>query len=413
MIFTVPFEISARGPEAFRAYQKALKHGKICDRRVPVMIVGQDRSGKTSLKKSLKGELFDPDEDSTMGIEVDPSLCQVTTEVWKARENLESPDEVALDGKFEHHAARLIQRDLMEQQSREEMQKRTHRSDEQKRHSEKVKKDPKQRRESIHQTQVSHTRKDALNVGNTVNKPLNEKVVKSNTKKIPDVATNESGSSKTPAAPEHKGSSLEKASTLPKEIQKLLHAKFKAMEDDDAIEFVLWDFAGQSVFYTTHVLFLSQIAMYILTHDLSKELDAKAVPLVKCDMYERVVSDSKCERTNMDFVHHWLMSIHAFTSSDPESSNSNAKHLPPKLPAVFLVGTHADKCTNPRRVLMEIFSNLEGKCYVGHVMREVFTVDNTRSGSEQGEDEGVKRLRQAILQAAQQLPHVKKEIPLR
>ena len=396
MIFTVPFEISVRGPEALRAYQKALRDGKTCDRRVPVMIIGQDRSGKTSLKKSLKGELFNPDEDSTIGIEVDPSLCQVTTEVWKARENLESPDEkVAMEGKFAHHAARLIQKNLIEQQSRKETRKRKLQSD---------------HKES--EPQVSHTRKDTLNTVNTVNKPLNEKVVKSNTKKIPDVASNESGSSKTAAAPEHKGSSLEEASTLPEEIQKLLPAKFESMEDDDAIEFLLWDFAGQSVFYTTHVLFLSQIAMYILTHDLSKELDAKAVPLVKCDMYERVVSDSKCERTNMDFVHHWLMSVHAF-SLDPESSNSNAKHLPPKLPAVFLVGTHADKCANPRRVLMEIFSNLEGKCYVGHVMREVFTVDNTRSGSEQGEDEGVKRLRQAILQAARQLPHVKKEIPLR
>ena len=412
MIFTVPFEILARGPEALRAYQKALKDGKTYDRRVPIMIVGQDRSGKTSLKKSLKGELFNPDEDSTIGIEVDPSLCQVTTEVWKARENLESPDEVAIDDKFEHHAARLIQRDLMEQQSREESQKRKHSSDEQKRHSERERKDPKQRRESIRQTQVSHTRKDTLNTVSTVNKPSNEKVVKSSAKKIPDVASNESGSSKTPAAPEHKGSSLEEASTLPEEIQKLLPAKFKAMEDDDTIEFVLWDFAGQSVFYTTHVLFLSQIAMYILTHDLSKELDAKAVPLVKCDMYERVVSDSKCERTNMDFVHHWLMSVHAF-SLDPESSNSNAKHLPPKLPAVFLVGTHADKCTNPRKVLMDIFSNLEGKSYDAHLVHEVFTVDNTRSGSEQGEDEAVKRLRQAILQAARQLPHVKKDIPLR
>ena len=405
MIFTVPFEILARGPEALIAYQKALRDGKICDRRVPVMIVGQDRSGKTSLKKSLKGELFNPDEDSTIGIEVDPSLCQVTTEVWKARENLESPDEVAMEGNFEYHAARLTQKNLIEQQSREETRKRKLQSD----HKES---EPKQRKESIHQTQVSLTRKDTLNTVNTVNKPLNEKVVKSNTKKIPDVATNESGSSKTPAAPEHKGSSLEEASTLPEEIQKLLPAKFKAMEDDDTIEFVLWDFAGQSVFYTTHVLFLSQIAMYILTHDLSKELDAKAVPLVKCDMYERVVSDSKCERTNMDFVHHWLMSVHAF-SLDPESSNSESEHLPPKLPAVFLVGTHADKCTNPKRILMEILSNLEGKCYVDHLVRDVFTVDNTLSGSEQGEDEGVKRLRQAILQVARQLPHVKKDIPLR
>ena len=378
MFFTVPFEISARGPEALRAYQKALKDGKTYDRRVPVMIVGQNRSGKTSLKKSLKGELFNPDEDSTIGIEVDPSLCQVTTEVWKARENLESPDEVAMEGSFEYHAARLTQKNLIEQQSREETRKRKLQSD----HKES---EPKQRRESIRQTQVSH---------------------------IPDVASNESGSSKTPAAPEHKGSSLEKASTLPEEIQKLLPAKFKAMEDDDTIEFVLWDFAGQSVFYTTHVLFLSQIAMYILTHDLSKELDAKAVPLVKCDMYERVVSDSKCERTNMDFVHHWLMSVHAF-SLDPESSNSKSEHLPPKLPAVFLVGTHADKCTNPKRILMEIKSNLEGKSYEDHLVQKVFTVDNTRSGSEQGEDEGVKTLRQAILQVARQLPHVKKEIPLR
>ena len=402
MIFTVPFEISARGPEALRAYQKALKNGKICDRRVPVMIVGQDRSGKTSLKKSLKGELFNPDEDSTMGIEVDPSLCQVTTEVWKARENLESPDEVAMEGNFEYHAARLTQKNLIEQQSREETQKGKLQSD----HKES---EPKQRKENISQTQVLQT---TLNTVNTVNKPFNEKVVKSNTKKIPDVASNESGSSKTPAAPEHKGSSLEKASTLPEEIQKLLPAKFKAMEDDDTIEFVLWDFAGQSVFYTTHVLFLSQIAMYILTHDLSKELDAKAVPLVKCNMYERVVSDSKCEKTNMDFVHHWLTSVHAF-SSDPESSNSESEQLPPKLPAVFLVGTHADKCTNPRKVLMEIKSNLEGKSYDDHLVQKVFTVDNTRSGSEQGEDEGVKRLRQAILQVARQLPHVKKDIPLR
>ena len=399
-------EILARGPLALKAYQKALKDGIICDRRVPVMIVGQDRSGKTSLKKSLKGELFNPDEDSTIGIEVDPSLCQVTTEVWKARENLESPDEkVAMEGSFEHHAARLTLKNLIEQQSREKTRKRKLQND----HKES---EPKQRKESIRQTQVSCTRKDTLNTVNTVNKPLNEKVVQSNTKKIPDVASNECGSSKTPAAPEHKGSSLEKASKLPEGIQKLLPAKFKAMEDDDAIEFFLWDFAGQSVFYTTHVLFLSQIAMYILTHDLSKELDAKAVPLVKCDMYERVVSDSKCERTNMDFVHHWLMSVHAF-SLDPESSNSESEHLPPKLPAVFLVGTHADKCTNPRRILMEVLSNLEGKSYVDHLVQTVFTVDNTRSGSEQGEDEGVKRLRQAILQVARQLPHVKRKIPLR
>ena len=399
-------EISARGPEALRAYKKALKDGKASDHRVPVMIVGQDRSGKTSLKKSLKGELFDPEENSTLGIEVDPSLYQVTTEVWTARENIESSDEkVAMDGKFEHHAARFMQRDLMEQQSGKENKKR-------KLHSDEPTREPKRKKENVSQIKVSHStsRKDTRKTLAVVNKS-NDNIVKSNIKKLPEAAINDGGFSKMHDTPEHKRSSPNKISAVPDEVQKLLHAELE--EFDDTIEFVFWDFAGQSVFYTTHVLFLSQIAMYILTHDLSKELDAKAVPLVKCDMYERVVSDSKCERTNMDFVHHWLMSIHAFSAYPESISSSNLEHLPPKLPAVFLVGTHADKCTNPRKVPMEILSNLEGKSYEGHLVREVFTVDNTRSGGQEGEDEAVKRLQQAILQVARQLPHVKKDIPLR
>ena len=38
---------------------------------MPVIIIGQDRTGKTSLKRSLKGELFNPFEQSTEGIETD------------------------------------------------------------------------------------------------------------------------------------------------------------------------------------------------------------------------------------------------------------------------------------------------------------------------------------------------------
>ena len=41
------------------------------------MLIGQDRAGKTSLKKSLIGLPFDPKENSTEGIEVDPSVFQL------------------------------------------------------------------------------------------------------------------------------------------------------------------------------------------------------------------------------------------------------------------------------------------------------------------------------------------------
>ena len=61
--------------------------------RVPIMIIGQERSGKTSLKKSLKGQMFNSKEKSTDGIELDPSsYCSITTENWRTGEIKEEPD---------------------------------------------------------------------------------------------------------------------------------------------------------------------------------------------------------------------------------------------------------------------------------------------------------------------------------
>jgi len=76
----VPPEILARGVLALEAYNDALSVGTTCDRRVPVMLIGQYHSGKTSLKRSLKGEVFRPDENTTVGIDVDPAHFEVSTE---------------------------------------------------------------------------------------------------------------------------------------------------------------------------------------------------------------------------------------------------------------------------------------------------------------------------------------------
>ena len=86
---SVPLDIQARGPLATEVYNRELKKGKGYARRVPIMIIGQARTGKTSLKKSLKGESFDPDEGSTKGIETDPSYFKVTTDIWRTGRNSE------------------------------------------------------------------------------------------------------------------------------------------------------------------------------------------------------------------------------------------------------------------------------------------------------------------------------------
>ena len=58
-----------------QVYQKALRDGFVNVYRGRIFLIGQDRAGKTSLKKSLLGVPFDPKEESTEGI--DPSKCDI------------------------------------------------------------------------------------------------------------------------------------------------------------------------------------------------------------------------------------------------------------------------------------------------------------------------------------------------
>ena len=85
-----PTEIDARGERAQLAYRSALRDGAVNVYRGRILLIGQDRAGKTSLKKSLVGLPFNPKEKSTEGIEVDSSIFQV--DVDKA-ENWQPIDE--------------------------------------------------------------------------------------------------------------------------------------------------------------------------------------------------------------------------------------------------------------------------------------------------------------------------------
>lgn len=96
----VPPEIQARGVEAELAFQRALKQGKVRVYRGRVMLIGQNRAGKTSLKKSLLGMTFDPGEPSTEGIEVDPSRFEVDVDRvmnWQLVKNEQFTSEFADD----------------------------------------------------------------------------------------------------------------------------------------------------------------------------------------------------------------------------------------------------------------------------------------------------------------------------
>ena len=86
---SIPAEIRRRGARAERAFQKAMQTGrKVKVYRGRIMLLGQDRAGKTSLRKSLLGLPFDPEQESTVGVEVDEVEKWMPVERKKGEDNI-------------------------------------------------------------------------------------------------------------------------------------------------------------------------------------------------------------------------------------------------------------------------------------------------------------------------------------
>ena len=79
----VPPEILGRGQFSRLDYEETLRKGSVNVNRGRIILLGQDRAGKTSLKKTLLGLPFDSQEKSTDGIEIEPSKFEIEVEQIK------------------------------------------------------------------------------------------------------------------------------------------------------------------------------------------------------------------------------------------------------------------------------------------------------------------------------------------
>ena len=326
------------------------------------MLIGQERTGKTSLKNSLKGERFDPEETSTIGIECDPFYLEVSTGIWKNRKVKEKVQ-------FEHLAAAKVTSAYLKKQ-RENLARLWPKLD-------------------------SESESDS----ESVLEPSDE----------PSTSSSGYGSNKSSRNIE----SLHEK--LPEEVARLVEEMLQEEEnvnDEDDIYPVLWEFGGESIYYETHPIFLTGKDIYILVSDLSRDPDEKVIPL-------KIKVDFGCEETNLDHLDIWMSSIHSLESPDVLSSQKttpNASNvLPRRLPPVFLVCTHADipfGGSNARDLALKMHGFLQRKTYGEHLYKDVFVVDNTKSGSEE-ECTEVRRLREEILAVVKELQLTKEEIPVR
>ena len=188
----------------------------------------------------------------------------------------------------------------------------------------------------------------------------------------------------------------------------------KSEDDVEAKEYSLtvWDFAGQHLYYASHSVFLCQRAVYVLVHNLSKDLSAQAEPCARQGTLD-VVLDNPTNQTNLDNLLSWLVSLHCVrpTADQPCRFFDDPERNQPYLrPPVFIVGTYADK---PFQDIMEmekcIKRSILGKAYEKHVVRPFFAVDNTRSLSEYG----VQPLQKRIMEVLNKEPYMGEKVPIR
>ena len=424
-----PPEINLRGPRALEAYNRALTEGRTRVRRIPIMLIGQDRSGKTSLKKSLQGLRFNPDEDSTVGIDVDPSYFKVTTEIWKTGKKDQAANKEEMAAFYEHHVARVVVENLREQELTSDVKIMDKSKD-------------------LESSPTISTEAQIVSESNEIpedHQGLSAAIIHDQVGSYADsfsaagIETEDYvDSSKSSGAAHVVGGSrifqttenypaLTKArdktvssGVIPKEIETLirkLRDKVDKVDSEDDIYSVLWDFAGQSVYYETHQLFLTPRAIYLLAYDLSRDPSESAQPVKRQGVFAKIEEKSST-KTNLDYLNYWMTSISSQPSRIDEHdlcSASTSTVLPKTLPPVFLVCTHSDQPfggDDPSELAINVYGSLKTKSYGEQLFHDVFKVDNTKSGT-QDECPDLKRLRESILAVAMELPQIKEIIPIK
>ena len=115
----IPAFVRARGDKALAAYHRAIETGgSTYDKRVKVLLVGQDRVGKTSLGKALRGEPFNEAEPSTDGVQMIPAIKNAGTGPWR------NPSFLEHTTVFDHKVAAKTAKDLLSKHSEEPPKKR-------------------------------------------------------------------------------------------------------------------------------------------------------------------------------------------------------------------------------------------------------------------------------------------------
>ncbi|XP_022809804.1 LOW QUALITY PROTEIN: uncharacterized protein LOC111346802 [Stylophora pistillata] len=400
----------ADGHSAQLAYERALKDGYVKVYRGRIMLIGQDRAGKTSLKKSLLGLPFDPKEHSTEGIEVDPSKCEIDVDQvrnWQStNENKPGLLECAKDVAEIVAEKLVVLRRNFEDISGEEDSE-----------------------DGSMEEYFSDVETDSDTNGHLNNSDISSPSRKSKGTLLLNKRGDHFQESKHENLPNEPEVQID-ASSPPDDIIKHLnqwleYARGRVdINKEIVLSLELWDFAGQHMYYASHPIFLSSRAVYILVHNLSKPLDALAEPCMRQGTIDVKLENSNNE-TNIENLLSWLATVHSVAQAPQNDDiDDDSRHKLPYLhPPVLIVGTHADKPVDDIAVMKkQIQERICGKEYEKHVVRPLYCVDNTRPSSRQPDNEinadnscgdAIESLQNRIMEVLREEPYMEEKVPIR
>ncbi|XP_072025888.1 uncharacterized protein [Amphiura filiformis] len=400
-----PAEILARGPEALKAYQKASEEGTKHVYRTRLMLVGQERVGKTSLMKSFTGQRFSAYEEITDGVDAS-TFVQVPKDKegqWRVNKT-----DLAKHVENQHNDAvsALMVQDLRRREDRLDIsEKSKHRTDVDTDENTQKQECPDSDQTNTSLAEESKSKQSEASKDRVGNEVLaNEKTlehVTSTTEKFPD------------------GDQTEKIMEVPETISKIVAQGLQKNQDHSTDhkgvpEFHIWDFAGQDAYYTTHQVFLNHRAIYILVFDLS--LDLSQPVKVQIRNIDKIESRYH-ELTGLEFLDFWMQSIYAYASTNQQPRDENKLRLSPP---IFIVGTHRDSShistdlQERKRSILEKFKSIgdmiSDKPYKEHVVVQLYAVEN--SSNNQADIE-LSSLMEDIVTVAGEEPYMGEKIPLK
>ena len=321
-------------------FDRALRTGKEKDKHIRINIIGFYGQGKTSLTKRLLQQPLQHVE-STDGIDVHIRKCKLKGSVW---ENIHDADHQLHD--LSRRLA-LVAKDLKEA--------------------------------SIESCDEDLDITSPLQDGQTSFQNILEDdsvVTGTDVSLLSDISkSTKSGSESTDIA-----SDIPNSASVIHETPAKTKAFLKGFTEEyyvdrpsieDELTATIWDFGGQYIYYTTHQIFHSRDAIYLLVFNLNKDLD---------NVIEDYDFPGRQEKIKNSLMF-WVNSINAYVGTDDST-----------LPIVILVGTH--KATfqgNLEEKFNEVKDLFAGTAIRNHIYEQTFAVENSNL-----EDTAIEDLRKTI-----------------